>query len=659
LTHLDIVNGNAAGSVGGGIHNQGTLTLNHSTVSGNHAAYGGGIFNYYSVLTLNNSTLSGNSAVVHGGGIYNQFGTLTLNHSTLSGNSAALGGGGIYNEKGTLTLNHSTLTANIADSDSNGSGDGGGVYNWDGTLIFKNSLVAGNDDRSTPGNDDCSGSGITSQGHNLVGSGTGCNLAGSGDQTTSDPKLGALADNGGPTWTHALLAGSPAIDAIPNGVNGCGDTYTQDQRGVPRPIGGACDVGAYEAGAAIWDGGGSDGNWSTAANWSGDTAPTASSVVVFNDTSDASATMDAPFTVAGLFIGDDYDGAINAGSYDLAINGSYQQLGGSFTAPAGQMTVSGDLIYSGGSFDPNHGTVTFAGAGTQTLDAGAIAFYNLTVNSGSTLDLGTATAATVDGALTVNGALKQTRDVNNATIQFLRLTDSAGTTDKHFGVELTTTGDLGSTAVTVAGNQVCAQVSTGSRPVKRCFTVTPTTAASATLKFYFRQAELQTGQTLGLLNVWRYDGATWQSVTRAGDSGACAEGAINCYVAGTTAAYSPFVLQQTNPLAVRLADFTAAPGGGGVRLTWETVSELDNLGFHLYRVAEGGDVWLRLDTVLIPSQAPGAPGGYAYTWLDRSVQRGTTYRYRLEAVGLSGQAQRLDETTVCFGAALWLPIVMR
>ncbi len=114
-----------------------------------------------------------------------------------------------------------------------------------------------------------------------------------------------------------------------------------------------------------------------------------------------------------------------------------------------------------------------------------------------------------------------------------------------------------------------------------------------------------------------------------------------------------------SPLAVRLAAFTAAPGGGGVRLMWETVSELDNLGFHLYRLAEGGDVGLRLDAVLIPSQAPGGAGGYVYAWLDRGVQRGTTYRYRLEAVGLSGQAQRLDETPVRFGVALWLPIVVR
>lgn len=73
-----------------------------------------------------------------------------------------------------------------------------------------------------------------------------------GDQLSADPKLGALADNGGPTRTHALLSGSPAMDAIPQGTNGCGTTFAEDQRGVDRPQGGgangtaACDIGPFE-----------------------------------------------------------------------------------------------------------------------------------------------------------------------------------------------------------------------------------------------------------------------------------------------------------------------------------------------------------------------------------------------------------------------------
>ena len=66
--------------------------------------------------------------------------------------------------------------------------------------------------------------------------------------SSTDPMLDSLADNGGPTWTHALLLGSPAIDHVPNATNGCGTTYTTDQRGYarPYPTGGSCDIGAFE-----------------------------------------------------------------------------------------------------------------------------------------------------------------------------------------------------------------------------------------------------------------------------------------------------------------------------------------------------------------------------------------------------------------------------
>jgi predicted outer membrane repeat protein len=120
---------------GGGILNNGTLTLNNSTVSGNLALYGGGIYSD-GTLTLNNSTVSGNTANESGGGISNE-GTLTLNNSTVSGNSAVDVGGGIENYlSGTLTLNNSTVSGNSARL-------GGGIHNK-GTSTFNNSTISGN-----------------------------------------------------------------------------------------------------------------------------------------------------------------------------------------------------------------------------------------------------------------------------------------------------------------------------------------------------------------------------------------------------------------------------------------------------------------------------------------------------------------------------------
>ncbi|MCI0770028.1 MAG: DUF11 domain-containing protein, partial [Chloroflexi bacterium] len=195
-----------------------------------------------------NTLLSGASGP--GGGIGNHIGTMTLTNSTVSGNTTGSSGdaGGIDNSNGaTLSLNNSTITGNVAGA------TGGGIRNAIGsTVTFKNTIVAGNSAGTT--GPDCEGA-LTSQGRNLVGIGTGCPSGGTGDLTTADAKLGTLGDNGGPTFTHALQSGSPAINAgnpaAPgSGGNACEST---DQRGVARPQGAACDIGAFELAIVVLD----------------------------------------------------------------------------------------------------------------------------------------------------------------------------------------------------------------------------------------------------------------------------------------------------------------------------------------------------------------------------------------------------------------------
>ena len=171
----------------------------------------------------------------------------------------------------TFNLNHSTITNNTADSDSDG-GDGGGIYTKQGmfasavTVTLKNSIVAGNTDNTTAANNDCyrdSGT-LTSQFYNIIGNNDGCSVtAGTGDNFGStaspvDAKLLGLLDNGGPTETHALNTGSPAIEQIPDGTNGCdgkaNGSTSVDQRGGARAQGtnkgdDKCDIGAYESGS--------------------------------------------------------------------------------------------------------------------------------------------------------------------------------------------------------------------------------------------------------------------------------------------------------------------------------------------------------------------------------------------------------------------------
>jgi hypothetical protein len=254
------VEGNDAGYSGGGINaGTGSLTLTNSRVERNSVdGTGGGIYLSLGTATITNSLVSTNTSGFAGGGI-SSGSTLTLVNSTLSGNSSVNNGGGLDIRIGTTKLYNVTLANNTADSDSDNDGDGGGAYIFspDGTLIATHTIFGGNFDNSSTSNQhpDCSGT-LTGAGYNLIQNTTGCTLAGdtTGILTGLNPNLGSLQDNDGPTFTHALLAGSPAIDA--GNPAGCLDPsglpLTTDQRGFFRPADGdgnftsRCDLGAYE-----------------------------------------------------------------------------------------------------------------------------------------------------------------------------------------------------------------------------------------------------------------------------------------------------------------------------------------------------------------------------------------------------------------------------
>lgn len=245
------IHDNSARSVGGGIHSTGQLTLVQSTVSGNSTpTRGGGVF-AGGAVTLAHSTVSGNIAL-YGGGIYSQ-GAATITQSTVSGNSASLHGGGIYAVGGgAVTLAHSTVGGN------NAGGLGGGVFNLDGPISITNSIVASN---AAPVGPDVSPAFTLSVNYSLIGDASDSGITagtGTGNHLNVDPRLGPLANNGGPTRTHGLLAGSPAIDAgNPAAAAGVGGVPLYDQRGASfnRVIDGdgvnglRIDIGAVEYGA--------------------------------------------------------------------------------------------------------------------------------------------------------------------------------------------------------------------------------------------------------------------------------------------------------------------------------------------------------------------------------------------------------------------------
>jgi hypothetical protein len=234
------LSGNSASFTGGGIENFGPLTISDSTLSSNSAHDGGAIYSAFTTVTINNSTLSGNSAA-GSGGIAN-YGTLTISNSTLSGNRGSVGG--IY----TLTTSPVTLT-NVTITANRATNLGGGLDVTQGQPVLHNTLIAGNFRGATgTTRDDVDGRLNAGGGYNLIGDGTGMTGLSNGvngNQVGSasapiDPLLDSLGDYGGPTRTHALLPGSPAVDAgDPNQLG------TPDQRGVLRT--GGVNVGAYQA----------------------------------------------------------------------------------------------------------------------------------------------------------------------------------------------------------------------------------------------------------------------------------------------------------------------------------------------------------------------------------------------------------------------------
>jgi predicted outer membrane repeat protein len=282
------VTGNQAASIGGGVLELGTgiggpaqLDVSNSTFTGNSSASGGGaILVDQSNLTLHGSTLSGNQGTTTGGGLQVSIGNATLTNDTISGNSAD-SGGGINQFSGTASTRPSAAMRSLLDklaaarseaSDqpksagaqkstaprrsqpdavslesvtiaNNSAAVGGGVWNTVGSFTAHDSILA-NNSATAPSSPDCFGT-VTSGGYNLEGA-ADCAFTATGDKQNSTPGLAPLASNGGPTQTLALQAGSPAIDA---GDPACPPPAT-DQRGVSRPQGPRCDIGAFELSVA-------------------------------------------------------------------------------------------------------------------------------------------------------------------------------------------------------------------------------------------------------------------------------------------------------------------------------------------------------------------------------------------------------------------------
>lgn len=430
------ISGNTAAINGGGIGNDGVATVIATTISGNSGPNGGGIGNQ-GTLTVLNSTLNGNSATSFaGGGIGNANSAaalLTVIQSTISGNTAPFGGGGIgIGDAGTVNVSQSTITGNSATSMRSGGGIAFEVQN----TVITNSIIAGNTAAGSPSDVNFHGTLTSASKNNLIGDpnsagklvhGTNGNIIGGGTGSvrtllsTSAIISTTLANNGGPTKTHALVAGSPAINAGSNALIPIdtfdidGDTIVAedipfDQRliGFARVTGGTVDIGAFEvppptvtvavAAATVLENG------------------TANLVYTFTRTSTAGALM-VNFNVAG----------------DATFNTDY-------------------IVTGAASFTGTSGTVTFAaGSATKTVTVDPTADSNvepnetveLTVVDGSGYVAGVAnqaigTITNDDATFTISAANATNAEGNTGTIPFTftvtRADSTAGTGSVKFAV---------------------------------------------------------------------------------------------------------------------------------------------------------------------------------------------------------------------------------
>ncbi|MEQ9481247.1 Ig-like domain-containing protein [Coleofasciculus sp. F4-SAH-05] len=396
------ISGNSATGDGGGIYNEGTVIVSNSTISGNSAEdYGGGIYAGEPTVVINstisgnsadvgggigsdgyaitviNSTISGNTAESDGGGIYNFDGLTTVSNSTISGNSAGGYGGGIYSEY-ILTVSNSTITLNTA-PDGYGSGIASRGRGSTSTTITS-SIVSGNTNSDVDFfNGDINS--FTSDGHNLIGDGNATAAFNqSGDITgVTDPGLDPLADNGGSTQTHALQAGSAAIDA---GSNPNMLDFDQRGEGFDRVFGSAADIGAFEV------------------------QPETSSPVA---TDDSVATSEDTL-LSGSVLADNGNGADSDPDGDpltiTEVNGNAADVDTEITLTSGALLT----LNSDGTFDYNpNGQFDALPVGDSDTDS-----FTYTISDGN----GGTDTATVN--ITING-------VNDAPIA---IDDNGGTTDE-------------------------------------------------------------------------------------------------------------------------------------------------------------------------------------------------------------------------------------
>jgi hypothetical protein len=287
-----------------------------------------------------------------------------------------------------------------------------------------------------------------------------------------------------------------------------------------------------------------------------------------------------------------------------------------------------------GAFTAGTGKVTFNGSGTSTINgSSATTFYNLEISANTTLDVSTNTLYDATNSVRNYGKLMQTKTVGTENVAFLNLTSS-----KYYGVEVDPAGStsMGSTAVTIYGEQTCpTPPSLGVTAIKRCFDIAPTTSTAATVKFWYDATNEINSNSPASVKAYYQVGGLWHE---AAGTYVTTTNTFNSVQVSDVSTFSRFALTSNTPSEsnlITLARFEAAPVAGGIAVVWETASELDTVGFHLWRSDRSTAGYARITPGLLPG-CGGPTRSAEYAYIDMTVTPGATYFYQLEEVDIYG-----------------------
>ncbi len=670
VTHLTIANGNS--DKGGGINNEGTLTVSNSTISGNTANFtdGGGIRNGSdATLTVIDSTITGNNSDQFGGGIYSSTNyAVNITGSTIKANTAANRGGGIYNTGNSMTVSNSTISGNVAGTSGGGvhntwkltlgnvtitgntAGTGGALYNEfaGAEVTVGNSILANS---VSPAADCANNSGtITDRGHNLIEAQSGCGFTNgvNGNIVGLDPNLGPLANNGGPTQTHALLLTSIAVNA---GDNALANLLTTDQRGAgfPRINGGTVDMGAYELGCpvfpvsvinegqlnyaiACYNAKTDAGSYTITLGQN--IALTASTTAIGNPTNGVSLVIEG----GGFAV----DGQGTAGVRPFEVQANTTVTMNRLTVTGGNVTDEGGGIYNDGRLTISNSTIS----NNSAHGGGGIANWGTLTISNSTISGNSSSIAPGGGIRNGSGSVITLDSVTISANSDAQATHAAGL--------------FAAAATVTVRNSILAGNSSGQ---------TDCVAINSTVNDNGHNL-VQTQSGCGFV-----DGTNGNIVGQSANLGPLADngggtkthalltGSLAINAGDTTlttdqrgeprpagAADDMGAYEEQNPLAITLASFEAAAQADHVLVTWETVSELTNAGFNLYRTTTANPPAAADLLAYVPSQGPGSTQGFAYSHQDYAVTAGQAYWYWLEDVDLNGATTLHGPVSVVFVA---------